>query len=150
MAAPTTAMLTSFKVELFKAVHNFSNPGGHSFKAALYKAAASVAGSHGAADTNYSSMGSDELAAGSGYTAGGAALTSVTPVASSTAGVCDFNDVSWSSASFTTSGCMIYNTSASNAGCGNHSFGGDQSVSSGTFTIVWPTPDSSNAILRIT
>lgn len=148
MAQPSNAMLTSFKQEILVATHNFTASTGDTFKAALYKAAASI-GTHGAADTNYSSMGSDELATGSGYTATGQTLTSVTPTTSGTTALCDFADISWSSASFTTSGMMIYNSSKSNKGVSNHNFGGDQTVASGTFTVVFPTADASNAVLRI-
>lgn len=149
MAQPSNAMLTSFKQEILVATHNFTAGTGDTFKLALYKAAASI-GTHGAADTNYSSMSTDELAAGGGYTAGGSNLTSVTPVTSGTTALCDFADVSWSSATFTTSGGMIYNSSKTNKGVSNHNFGGDQTVASGTFTVVFPTADASNAILRIT
>lgn len=147
MAQPSNAMLTSFKQEILVATHNFTNAA-HAFKLALYKAAASI-GTHGAADTNYSSMSTDELGATGGYTAGGAALTNVTPTTSGTTAYADFSDVSWASATFTTSGGMIYNTSASNKGVSNHNFGGDQTVAAGTFTVVFPVADASNAIIRI-
>ena len=149
MAQPSNAMLTSFKQEIFVATHDFTASTGDTFKIALYKAAASI-GTHGAADTNYSSMGADELGSGSGYTTGGSNLTSVTPTTSGTTALCDFADVSWSSATFTTSGAMIYNSSKSNKGVSNHNFGGDQTVASGTFTVVFPAADASNAVLRIT
>jgi hypothetical protein len=148
MAQPSNAMLTSFKQEILVATHDFTASTGDAFKLALYKAAASI-GTHGAADTNYSSMGADELANGSGYTTGGAALTSVTPTTSGTTALCDFADVSWSAATFTTSGGMIYNDTKSDKGVSNHNFGGDQSVTAGTFTVVFPVADASNAVLRI-
>lgn len=150
MAAPSTAMCTSFKVELMTGLHNFTNTTGNTFKAALFKAAASVAGTYGAATTNYSQLTTDELANGSGYTTGGNTLTNVTPTSSSTTALTDFQDTSWSSATFTTSGMLIYNTSSSNRAVSTHAFGGDQTVSSGTFTVVFPTADASNAILRLT
>jgi hypothetical protein len=147
----TTAMPTSFKVEILKAVHNFSNPGGNTFKIALGKATASITGTYGAATTNYSDLtgNSDELPNGSGYTTGGNTLTSVTPVADGTTAVCDFADTTWTSATFTTSGAIIYNSSASNAACAVLSFGGDQQVSSGDFTIQFPLPAAATAIIRI-
>jgi hypothetical protein len=148
----TTAMPTSFKVEILKAVHNFSNPGGNTFKIALGKATASVTGTYGAATTSYDTLSgnSDELPNGSGYTTGGNTLTSVTPVADSTTAVCDFADTSWTSATFTTSGAIIYNDTASgNPACAVLSFGGDQSVSSGDFTIQFPSATASTAIIRI-
>lgn len=145
----TTAMPTSFKVEILKAVHNFSNPGGNTFKLALIKAAAAGSGTFDAATTNYSDLSTDELGSGSGYTTGGNTLTSVTPVADGTTAVCDFDNTTWSSATFTTSGGLIYNNSASGAACAVLSFGGDQSVSSGDFQIQFPAPAAATAIIRI-
>lgn len=147
----TTAMPTSFKVEILKAVHNFSNPGGNTFKIALGKATASITGTYGAATTNYSNLtgNSDELTNGNGYTTGGNTLTSVTPVSDGTTAVCDFDNTTWSAATFTTSGAIIYNSSASNAACAVLNFGGDQQVSSGDFQIQFPSPAASTAIIRI-
>jgi hypothetical protein len=149
MPAPTTAIANSFKPELGQALHNFTLSTGHSFRAALYRSAASVVGTHGAGDTNYSVMGADELPAGSGYTAGGATLTNVTPVLDGGTAVFDFQDVSWAGATFTTSGCMIYTSTSGNRAVGNFAFGGDQAVASGTFTIQWPAPAAATAIIRI-
>lgn len=151
MAGFTTAMPTSFKVEILKAVHNFSNPGGNTFKIALGKATASITGTYGAATTNYSNLtgNSDELANGNGYTTGGNTLTSVTPVADGTTAVCDFDNTTWSSATFTTSGAIIYNSSASNAAVAVLNFGGDQQVSSGDFQIQFPAAAAATAIIRI-
>jgi hypothetical protein len=145
----TTAMPTSFKVEILRAVHNFTASTGNTFKIALLKAAAAGSGTFGAATTNYSNLSTDELGTGSGYTAGGNTLTSITPVADGTTAICDFNDTTWTSATFTTSGALIYNNSASGAACAVLSFGGDQQVSSGDFQIQFPTPAASTAIIRI-
>jgi hypothetical protein len=148
----TTAMPTTFKVEILKAVHNFSNPGGNTFKLALGKAAASLSGTYGAATTSYDDLtgNSDELANGSGYTTGGNTLTSVTPVADGTTAVCDFDNTTWTSATFTTSGGIIYNDTASgNPACAVLSFGGDQQVSSGDFQIQFPAAAAATAIIRI-
>jgi hypothetical protein len=145
----TTAMPTSFKVEILKAVHNFTASTGNTFKIALFKATASGSGTFGAATTNYSQMSTDQLSTGSGYTQPGNTLVSVTPVADGTTAVCDFADTSWTSASFTTCGALIYNSTASGAACAVLSFGGDQSVSSGDFTIQFPAPAASTAIIRI-
>ena len=141
--AIASAVCTSFKVELLKGVHNFTASSGNTFNLALYTSSASL----GAATTAYTT--SNEVS-GSGYTAKGNALTSVTPVASSTTAVCDFSDTSFTSASFTARGCMIFNDSTSgDPACVTIDFGSDKTVTSGTFTIQFPTADSSNAIIRI-
>jgi hypothetical protein len=148
----TTAMPTSFKVEILRAVHNFTASTGNTFKIALGKATASVTGTYGAATTSYTNLtsNSDELPNGSGYTTGGNTLTSVTPVADGTTAVCDFADTTWTSATFITSGAIIYNDTASgDPACAVLSFGGDQQVSSGDFTIQFPSATASTAIIRI-
>jgi hypothetical protein len=142
-------MPTSFKVEILKAVHNFTTTTGNTFKIALFKATAAGSGTFGAATTNYSQMGTDELATATGYTQPGNTLASVTPVASSTTAVCDFADTTWTSATFTTCGALIYNSTASGAACAVLSFGGDQQVSSGDFTIQFPAAAAATAIIRI-
>ena len=144
--AITSAICTSFKVEILKAVHNFTASSGNTFNIALYDSSASL----GASTTAYTTSEEITNTSGSAYTAKGEALTSVTPVASSTTAVCDFADISWTSASFTARGCMIFNDSAS----GDPSvccidFGGDKTATNGTFTIQFPTADSSDAIIRI-
>jgi hypothetical protein len=145
----TTAMPTSFKVELLKGVHNFTASTGDTFKIALLKAAASGSGTFGAATTNYSDLGADELATGSGYTQDDQTLVSITPVADGTTAICDFDDTTWSAATFTTSGALIYNSSASDAAVAVLSFGGDQQVSSGDFQIQFPAAAAATAIIRI-
>jgi len=141
--AITSAVCTSFKVELLKGIHNFTASSGDTFKLALYTSDASL----GAATTAYTT--SNEVS-GSGYTAKGNTLTSVTPVASSTTAVCDFSDTSFTSASFTARGCMIFNEDATgDPACVIIDFGSDKTVTSGTFTIQFPTADASNAIIRI-
>ena len=151
MAGFTTAMPTSFKVEILRAVHNFTASTGNTFKLALGKATASVTGTYNAATTSYDTLSSnsDELANGSGYTTGGNTLTSVTPTSDGTTAVCDFDNTTWSTATFTTSGAIIYNSSASNAACAVLSFGGDQQVSSGDFQIQMPAAAAATAIIRI-
>ena len=144
--AITSAICTSFKVEILKAVHNFTASSGNTFNIALYDSDASL----GAGTTAYTTSEEITNTSGSAYSAKGKALTSVTPVASSTTAVCDFSDISWTSASFTARGCMIFNDSAS----GDPSvccidFGGDKTATNGTFTIQFPTANSSDAIIRI-
>jgi hypothetical protein len=93
---------------------------------------------------------SDELANGSGYTTGGNTLSSVTPVADGTTAICDFADTTWSSATFSTCGAIIYNdTATGNPACAVLSFSGDQTVSSGDFTIQFPAAAAATAIIRI-
>ena len=141
--AITSAICTRFKVEILKGVHDFTATTGNTFNLALYTSDASL----GAGTTAYTT--SNEVS-GTGYTAKGNALTSVTPVASSTTAVCDFSDTSFTSASFTARGCLIFNDSATGdpAVCAID-FGADKTVTSGTFTIQFPTADASNAIIRI-
>jgi hypothetical protein len=148
----TTAMPTSFKVEILKAVHNFTASTGNTFKIALMKATAAGSGTYGAATTSYSDLtgNSDELPNGSGYTTGGNTLTSVTPVSDGTTAVCDFDNTTWTAATFTTCGAIIYNDSAAgDPACAVLSFGGDQQVSSGDFQIQFPAAAASTAIIRI-
>ena len=149
--ALTSALCTSFKVELLEGDQDFSN-GADAYKVALFKANASITGTFGATTTNYSQMtgSSDELAATGGYTTGGFALTNVNPTSSGTTAFTDFSaNAAWSSATFTTRGCIIYNTSDGNSAVAVINFGADYSVSGGTFEIQWPAADSSNAIIRI-
>ena len=152
MAGFTTAMPNSFKVEILRAVHNFTASTGNTFKLALGKATASVTGTYNASTTSYDELtaNSDELANGNGYTTGGATLTSITPVLDSSTAVCDFDNYTWTSATFTTSGGIIYNDTASgNPACAILSFGGDQQVSTGDFQIQFPAAAAATAIIRI-
>jgi len=143
MAFSGNFMCTSFKKELLEGVHNFKNSGGNTFKLAMYTNSASFT----AATTAYTT--SNEIS-GTGYTAGGGTLTRVDPTTSSTTAFTDFADLTFSSSSLTARGALIYNDSAS----GDPTvvvldFGGDKTSSSGDFTIVFPTADASNAIIRI-
>ena len=143
--AITSAICTSFKVELLKGVHNFTVTSGDTFKIALYDSDATL----GASTTTFSTSEEITNTSGTAYTSGGATLTSVTPVASSTTAVCDFADVSYSSASFTANGALIYNSSDSNAAVCAIAFGSDKTATNGTFTIQFPTADATNAIIRL-
>ena len=141
--AITSAICTSFKVEILKGVHNFTASTGDTFNLALYTSSATL----GAGTTAYTTT---EEITGTGYTAKGNALTSVTPVADGTTAVCDFADTSFTSATFVANGCLIFNDSATGdpAVCAV-AFGGDKTVSSGTFTIQFPTAAATTAIVRI-
>ncbi len=141
--AITTAMCTSFKKELLEAVHNFKNSGGSTFNLALYTSSASL----GAGTTAYTT--SNEVS-GTNYTAKGAALTRVDPSTSGTTALTDFADLTFSNATVTARGALIFNESAT----GDPSvcaldFGGDKTSTAGDFTIQFPTADASNAIIRI-
>ena len=143
--AITSAICTSFKQEILVGTHNFTATSGNTFKIALYTSSASL----GAGTTAYSTSNEITNSSGTAYTAGGATLTSVTPTTDGTTAVCDFADVSFSSASFTANGCLIYNDSQSDKACAVVAFGSDKTVTSGTFTIQFPTADASNAIIRL-
>ena len=144
--AITSAICNSFKVEILKAVHDFTATSGNTFNLALYTSSATLNKS----TTAYSTSNEISNTSGSAYSAKGKALTSVTPVLSTDTAVCDFADVSWTSASFTANGCLIFNDSASGdpAVCAI-AFGSDKTVTSGTFTVQFPTADADNAIVRI-
>ena len=141
--AITSAICNSFKTQILTAVHNFTQ-GGNQFKLALYTSSANLSKS----TTQY--VTTAEVANGNGYTTEGIVLTNVTPALSGDTACCDFADVSFTSASFTTRGCMIYNETVANdpAVC-VIDFGGNKTVSSGTFTIQFPAADANNAIVRI-
>tara|TARA_R100000005_G_scaffold85504_1_gene53981 strand:- start:1282 stop:1737 length:456 start_codon:yes stop_codon:yes gene_type:complete len=149
--AITSAICTSFKKELLEGLMDFNASSGSTFKIALIKANASQTGTYSAATTNYSDVtgNSDELPATGGYTTGGNTLTNIDPTTSGTTAFVDFADTSWTSATFTTRGCIIYNTSQSNKAVMVIDFGADFSVSGGTFQIQFPTANASDAILRI-
>ena len=144
--AITSAICNSFKVEILKGEHNFTSRSGNTFNLALYTSSATLNKS----TTAYTTSNEITNTSGSAYTAKGKALTSVTPVLSTDTAVCDFADVSWTSASFTANGCLIFNDShSSDAAVCAIAFGSDKTVTSGTFTIQFPTADASDAIIRI-
>ena len=135
--AITSAICTSFKKELLEGLMDFNATSGSTFKIALIKANASQSGTYNAATTNYSDVtgNSDELPATGGYSTGGNTLTNIDPTTSGTTAFVDFADTTWTSATFTTRGCIIYNTSQSNKAVMVIDFGADFSVSGGTFQI---------------
>ena len=144
--AITSAVCNSFKTEVLQGIHNFTASSGNTFNLALYTSSATLNKS----TTAYSSSNEISNTSGSAYSAKGKALTSITPALSTDTACCDFNDISWTSASFTANGCLIFNDSASGdpAVCAI-AFGSDKTVTSGTFTIQFPTADASSAIIRI-
>ena len=142
--AISQAMCTSFKVELLDGVHNFDT-GGDTFKIALYTSAATL----GASTTAYTT--SDEVSSsGTNYSAGGNTLTvSQVPTSTGTTAFLDFADTTWSAATITARGALIYNSSKSNKAVAVLDFGSDKTSTSGDFTLIFPTADASNAIIRI-
>ena len=144
--AITSAVCTSFKVELLKGVHNFTATTGNTFKIALYTSSATL----GASTTAFTTSNEITNTSGTAYTSGGATLTSVTPTTSGTTAVCDFGEIRYTNANFTANGCMIYNDPATgDPACVVVAFGGDKQVTNGTFTIQFPTADATNAIIRL-
>ncbi len=153
MAGYTTAMPTSFKGEVLQALHNFTLTTGNDFRIALGKA--SPTGTYDATTTNYTTLtgNSDELAASGGYSPGGfdfTAANNITPATSGTTAYLSWNtSPTWTSATFSTGGCIIYNNTNGTRAVYVGSFGGTEQVTSGTFTILLPTNNSSNAIIRL-
>jgi hypothetical protein len=144
MAFTGNFMCTSFKVELMTGTHNFTNGTGDTFKLALYDNSASFT----AATTAYTS--SNEVANSGTYAAGGGTLTNVTPTSTGTTAFTDFADLSFTSATITAFGALIYNdTAAGDPTVCVLDFGGAKTSTSGTFTIVFPTADATDAIIRI-
>jgi len=145
------AMCTSFKKELLEGVHNFKNSGGGTFKLALYAEGSggksSTTATLGATTTVFVTTG--EVASSGTYTTGGGSLTRVDPTTSGTTGFTDFADLSFTTATITAMGALIYNSSASNKAVAVLDFTSNKTSTSGTFTIQFPTANASNAIIRI-
>ncbi len=145
--AITSALCTSFKKELLEGKHDFNATSGDTFKIALYTSSATL----GASTTDYTS--SNEVT-GTGYTAGGIALTNIDPTSSGTTAFIDFADATWANATITAAGALIYNTTT-DGGTGTTnavaviSFGGDKTSTNGDFVVQFPAADASNAIVRI-
>lgn len=140
--AITSAIPTSFKSEVLKGTHNFTNSSGNTFKLALYTSSATL----GATTTAFTTTGQ---ASGTNYTSGGSALTSVTPTTSGTTAICDFSDLTFSNVTITARGALIYNDTQSDKAVCVLDFGGDKTATAGDFTIAFPTANASSAIIRI-
>jgi hypothetical protein len=144
MAFSGNFLCTSFKQELLQGVHNFTASTGDSFKLALYSSSASF----DAATTAYTAT--DEVGASGSYAAGGGVLTSVTPTTTGTTAFGDFDNITFTSATITARGALIYNdTVAGDPSVLVLDFGSDKVATSGDFQIVFPTADASTAIIRI-
>jgi len=149
MAFTGNFMCTSFKQQILEGVHDFRASGGDIFYIALYTNSASFT----AATTAYTVTNEITNTSGSAYTAGGAALGNVNPTTGGTTAYTDFADETWSSASFTARGAMIYNSTPAhtytNPSVVILDFGSDKTASNGDFTVVFPTANSTDAIIRI-
>lgn len=145
MWAITSALSNQFKIDLWMGTHLFKASAGDTFKMALYVAAATL----DKTTSTYSST--NEVANGNGYTTGGFTMTGLVDPALSGDTVCiDWTtDPNWPAASFTARGCQIYNFTKSNKTVAVIDFGADKTATNGTFTVVLPTADASNAILRM-
>ena len=144
MAFSGNFLCTSFKKELLEGVHDFRNSGRDDFKIALYDNSASFT----AATTAYTA--SNEVGASGSYSAGGGLLTRVDPTTSGTTAFTDFADITFTSATITAYGALIYNdTAAGDPAVCVLDFGGAKTSTAGDFTVIFPTADASNAIIRI-
>ena len=144
MAITTNAICNSFKKELLEATHNFSNPGGNSFKLALYGTPATL----GKSTTSFTTGGQVSSPSG-GYSSGGKALVNTgTSLATNTA-ITDFSDLSFTGVTITARGALIYNDTNGDKAVAVLDFGGDKTATAGTFTIQFPAFTTSAAILRI-
>lgn len=138
--AISQAMCTSFKTELLGGTHDLDTD---VIKIALYTSSATL----GASTTAYTT--SSEVASGNGYTTGGNTLSGASISSSGTTAFVDFSDSTWSTASFTARGALIYNSSKSNRAIAVLDFGSDKTSTNGDFVVQFPTADASNAIIRI-
>ena len=148
MAFTGNAMCTSFKKELLEGGHDFKNSGGDTFKIALYDNNASFT----AATTDYTT--SNEVSNSGSYSAGGGTLTRVDPTTASTTAFTDFADITFTSATITARGALIYNTTEGGGSGTSNSivvldFGSDKTSTSGDFQIAFPAAGASTAIIRI-
>lgn len=138
--AITQAMCTSFKVDLLDGEHDF---GADTFKIALYTSSATL-------DATTAAYSATNETSGTGYSAGGNTLTvSTTPTSSGTTAYISFSNTTWSTASITARGALIYNSTNANKAVAVLDFGSDKTSTAGDFTIQFPTADASNAIIRI-
>ena len=143
--ANTSAICNSFKQEVLVGTHDFTATTGDQFKIALFTSSATL----GAGTTAFATTNEITNSSGTAYTSGGVSLTSVTPSLDSSTAIATFTNASFTNASFTANGCLIYNSDKSNKAVAVIAFGADKTVTSGTFTIQFPTADATNAIIRL-
>jgi hypothetical protein len=146
--AITQAMCTSFKVDLLNGIHAFGTTVARAGTTAdtMYMALYTSSATLDATTTAYTAT--NEVS-GTGYSAGGQALTTVAPTSSGTTAYLDFDDETWTSSTITARGALIYNSTQSNKSVAVLDFGADKTSTAGDFTVVFPTADASNAIIRI-
>lgn len=142
--AITQAICNSFKQQLFQAEHNFNNPGGNTFYLALYTAAATI----DATTTAYTTSG-EVSSSGTNYPAGGSALVSAGVALSSNTAFLDFSDLTFPNVTLTARGCLIYNSTNSDKSVAVFDFGSDKTATDGDFTVIFPAPTSSTAVIRL-
>jgi hypothetical protein len=146
--AITQALATSFKVEILDGVHAFGTSviraatTADVYKIALYTSSATL-------DATTTAYTTTNEVVGTNYTAGGNTLTNVAPTSSGTTAFLDFADTTWATATITARGAMIYNSTQGNKAVAILDFGSDKTSTAGAFTIIFPTADASNAIVRI-
>jgi hypothetical protein len=142
--AITQSVTTSFKYELLQAIHNFSSVGGNTFNLALYTSSANL----GAATGVYTSSG-EVSSSGTNYPAGGLPLAGQTVAYSGTTAFIDFNDLTFPNTTLTARGALIYNATQGNKTVAVFNFGSDKTSTDGDFTIIFPTPDATSAVIRL-
>ena len=152
--AISQAVCSVFKQELLKGNHDFDGTGSVAYYIALYTSSATLGAATTAYATNPGGGSNTEVtnSSGSAYSAGGKALTSPTVTLSGTTAFVDFADVSWTSASFTANGALIYRQDGSaptNDAVVVLAFGGDFTASNGTFTVQFPTAGGGSEIIRL-
>jgi hypothetical protein len=146
--AITQALATSFKVEILNGVHAFGTSviraatTADVYKIALYTSSATL-------DATTTAYTTTNEVVGTNYTAGGNTLTNVAPTSSGTTAFLDFADTTWATATITARGAMIYNSTQGNKAVAILDFGSDKTSTAGAFTIIFPTADASDAIVRI-
>lgn len=142
--AITQTVTVSFKYELLQGVHNFSSVGGDEFKMALYVASATLD-----ADTTVYTTAGEVSSVGTNYPAGGSVLTGQTVSYSGTTAFIDFNDLTFPNVTLTARGALIYNATQGNKTVAVFDFGSDKTATDGDFTIIFPTPDATSAVIRL-
>ena len=142
--AITQAMCDSFKVQILSGQQNLVSGASPVYKLALYTSSATLSN----ATTAYTTL-NEVSSSGSNYTAGGNTLVvSTNPTSTGNVAFLSFSNTSWTNANITANGALIYNSTA-NTAVAALAFGSDKTATNGTFSVIFPTADASNAIIRI-